>query len=236
MIEFYVINLKKREKRLKDFFFRCNFDVPINVFYGFDGSLNYENLNSFQSNMLDAIKKVTYYPEENYLGVLGCWISHLTLWEMLANSTCEYFTIFEDDAFFTEDFQENLGLIINNIPPHIDILYLGGNFSQIKTPPEGRSWTPLKLHEKITIYTTSDYINPISDTDRNFTRTAHAYIINRKFAKQCIKKLNEILDFQQPLLPVDEFLNELKFTVSYYDLFPQITYSPFKYESDIWKG
>lgn len=233
-METYVINLKKRPDRLKDFISRYK-NGHVNVFFGFDGLENYENLNSFQKKLLKSIKKVSYYPEENYPGVLGCWVSHYTIWSYLITSNHEYFTIFEDDAFFTEDFENKFNFIKENLPKNVDLLYLGGNYSPILEVPTGRAWRELVLSEELKLYTTSEYTNPISDTERNFTRTAHAYVIREDFAKKCLEKMNEIIEKEEPLLPVDEFLNDLKFSINYYDLFPQITYSPFKYQSDIWK-
>ena len=105
---YYVINLKRRPDRLELFKKNCPLDnSKINRFEAVDGKLS--------TSIPDNFKSLSK-------GEVGCFLSHKLLWEKtLKQKDSDYSIIFEDDAIFTENFQEDFNDIINtdinfNIP------------------------------------------------------------------------------------------------------------------------
>ena len=97
---YYVINLKRRPDRLELFKKNCPLDnSKINRFEAVDGKLS--------TSIPDNFKSLSK-------GEVGCFLSHKLLWEKtLKQKDSDYSIIFEDDAIFTENFQEDFNDIIN---------------------------------------------------------------------------------------------------------------------------
>lgn len=100
-------------------------------------------------------------------GILGCCLSHLSVWEKISSMTDEYVFVFEDDvAFYHKDFNfaENWKDIEMFLPEDFGLLWLN---AKTFTRPSG---------------------NPYSKNNRmiptNETRTTEAYIVTPQFAKQ----------------------------------------------------
>lgn len=113
MIKFkkYVINLKRREDRLKELVLPFEYEV----FEATDGKVAFPDA---------PIKLVGHY---------GCWDSHRRLLEKIKEEKIEYTLVLEDDVVVVDDFIENLQLILNELPEDWDLLYLGGwNKGEIK--------------------------------------------------------------------------------------------------------
>jgi glycosyl transferase family 25 len=119
----YVINLDKNEDRLKKF------------------TSSYQGC-GLKSDPFTRVKAI-YGKEINYgqyisdkaeinmtAGMVGCFLSHLSIYEMMSKCMKEYALIFEDDAYILRDL--NLGMIssiFDSTPDDWDIILLGYDIS-----------------------------------------------------------------------------------------------------------
>ena len=96
----YVINLERRIDRKESFITNYNKlgpDLPLVVFNAIDGTKGItDSFKEFISNNNDF---------NNNSRVIGCAISHMRVWELIANGSDKYGLIFEDDVLFREDSQ-----------------------------------------------------------------------------------------------------------------------------------
>lgn len=129
MIDAYVINLDRREDRLK------SIDVPFKYtrFPAVDGS------------------SLTDYPLK-IRGVIGCLKSHIALLEHVKVTKNDMTLVLEDDAVLCDDFDVRFDHALKSLPEDWDLLYLGGwNVGEIKKHDD-----VLDVAEKI--YTTHAYV------------------------------------------------------------------------------
>jgi len=107
-------NIKENEEKLKQ---------KINLFDGIDGKkIDINNLKIYHPEL-----KNNYITE--YLGEIGCYLSHFNLINNLEENE-KYSVIFEDDFFINKnDLHENILNIINKINIDFDILYLSNNYN-----------------------------------------------------------------------------------------------------------
>lgn len=119
----YVINLEKNEDRLKKFTSTYegsglteNPFLRMKAIYGKD--INY------QEYISDEVE-INMTP-----GMVGCFLSHMYIYDMMMKSMKEYALIFEDDAYIMRDL--NLGMIsyiFGSIPDDWDIILIGYDIS-----------------------------------------------------------------------------------------------------------
>jgi GR25 family glycosyltransferase involved in LPS biosynthesis len=119
----YVINLEKNHDRLKKFTSTYEGSglkeeefIHFKAIYGKD--INYEEYIS------DNVE-ISMTP-----GMVGCFLSHLYIYDMMTKSMKDYALIFEDDAYILRDL--NLGVIssiFGYIPEDWDIILLGYDIS-----------------------------------------------------------------------------------------------------------
>jgi GR25 family glycosyltransferase involved in LPS biosynthesis len=125
MVSGYVINLPHRTDRLAAFIAnaqKLGSDVVIEPFAAVNGATlvlddalrhrvnpwNFEHLN-----------------ERRLRGMLGCALSHLTLWERIATTKDEMVFIFEDDARLIDPDSAHLIMTaLSKIPPDADLIWL----------------------------------------------------------------------------------------------------------------
>ena len=101
-----------------------------------------------------------YHAELGTWGAVGCYLSHVSLWQQLVQDTDdESYLIFEDDVMFSNNFANKYTKCMENIPKNWDILFLD-----------------LMWNEKETQY--NDYFYTV----RGHFFGTHAYIINKKCA------------------------------------------------------
>lgn len=55
----------------------------------------------------------------------GCYLSHVSLLTHIVRLEIEHALILEDDAYFVDDFKDKLRLVLNDLPPIYDQLYIG---------------------------------------------------------------------------------------------------------------
>lgn len=143
------------------------------------------------------------------LGAIGCYLSHVKLWEMLVESKNEMFLIFEDDL------KSNVNVDINKLESYVtkidrqhldwDIIYLGF----YKPLPYGSE--DLKI---------SDEVYQVNE----ITFTTHAYLIHRRGAKKLLKQAFPIVH------QVDSYMS---FMASRGDLNSFRSSYPFFYQNSI---
>jgi GR25 family glycosyltransferase involved in LPS biosynthesis len=114
----YLINMDKDYDRLEKVTKECD-KVGIK-FERFPGV----NIYDLSQNILDK-----YIPEEiqkyGTNGILGCGLSHLFVWQDAVKNNYKNILVLEDDVYFTDDFNEYLQNVMEELPDDYDILYLG---------------------------------------------------------------------------------------------------------------
>lgn len=118
--EAYVINLARRKDRLDKFkVAHTELKDKVYVLPAVDGkqlALTPELAQCFRDNDFKWKK-----------AVMGCALSHLTLWEKLANdSVAKSYLIMEDDVNFNAGWLQAWNRIASSAPPDADVIYLGG--------------------------------------------------------------------------------------------------------------
>ena len=109
--------------------------------------------------------------------VLGCALSHLAVWEKIANGSDKFVCVAEDDATFLESFPEFLKDIDTIYEKtSFDIINLYGDFI-----PSGK-----------TVYKKKNYslVNPI------FGLSLCCYILSKDGARKMVKEMNGKIHFQ----------------------------------------
>ena len=205
----FVINLKRRPDRLENF--RENCPLKFTVIPGFDGR-NFENESEFEKNMLKNFTCLS-------LGEIGCFISHIRVFQKIVDEGIQIALIMEDDAIFCKDFSTEYAKVIREIPENTDILYIGGRFEAGFKMSSGQ-----RISERIVRHT-----NLVNDYDAD--RTAHAYIVSLRFAKYILEQFNSTsisvaLDHWLIMLCI---LNNIQINSA----FPLLCYSPIAGDSDI---
>ena len=214
----YVINLEKDKDRLKMFY--NNIDLYNiskanriwKIFKGVDGSKS-ETIVTELSNLLENIEdKVRVYKHwEKYPGSIGCYLSHIKLWNTILNddkdiASNEYTLIMEDDSFFTKLGLINLELALNNIK-HLkwDILYVGHNKLRGNIKYQDNKAYPLFI---------TPYIFNKNENSKGYNSGFFGYIVRKSSLE---KLINIAKTFETPFIDV-HFRN--KFGVKDTDVLP----------------
>ena len=168
-----VINLKRREDRKKSMieqFERENIK-----------SSQYEFIEAIDGNELKESEELRLLFDGNNFnyrkGIIGCALSHLQLWNTLANdNNNDYYIILEDDLELSSDFKKKLNrhckLFEENNLEHLSLGVFECNYSeqdQIKT-------------DEITIFQKNVY---------KFWNVAFGYIISKNAAKKMVSYINK---------------------------------------------
>lgn len=219
-IKKYVINLKRREDRLKKFMDICPYKDVI-PFYAFDGK--FIDTNEKGMDFLEIFNKTQH---KLMHGEVGCYISHLLLWRMLVESNDELMMIFEDDAIFNEKFLLYMSEIERELPIIINkgILYIGGGF----VPNYRIQYNGMYVTDNIYEH---DYSKPVF-TYTDFERTTHAYIITRQCAHAL---LSVFLRGSKHYIPVDNWMVRVfkSLKINVFSTNPLLCHSPRVGDSDI---
>lgn len=112
----FVVNLIRRTDRKEAVEIALDkHDIDYEFFEAVDGTslkVTDEIINLFKGNDFGSTR-----------GVIGCALSHLTLWKRLVNEEAPFYTIFEDDIHPRDDFSERFKYVKNNMKG--DIIFLG---------------------------------------------------------------------------------------------------------------
>ena len=188
----YVINLEKDRKRLITFFnnikkFKISTKnrkwIRFNAINGIQLNIIQEELKHVPNHIQQTV--VNYW--KKYPGSIGCYFSHIKLWEHIYNnpSSSEYTLILEDDSFFTPNGLINIEIALKSaMNLNWDLLYAGHNLLK------GNKIRPLFLKPHPA--------NP-NENNRGFNSGLFGYIIR----KSSIPKLLYIVkQFQSPFIDV----------------------------------
>mmetsp|Transcript_4179 Transcript_4179/g.6538 ORF Transcript_4179/g.6538 Transcript_4179/m.6538 type:complete len:271 (+) Transcript_4179:181-993(+) len=163
------------------------------------------------------------------VGEIGCFVSHITLWEKAVHQQ-KLLVVLEDDTQFSENFFTVLHSVLlcqEKLEAHKAIVYLGGRsqkdfvteseylvpspeltdqFSDIfsKQKPEGNDQDPPSLRR--IKKTGRDHELKIA---QNTDRTTHAYVISSSAAKFLLQSLQDQIEGKSvafKYLPVDHFM------------------------------
>lgn len=101
-------------------------------------------------------------------GSIGCSISHIKLWEYIAQqSSNDIFIILEDDVILYPGFKNTIYKLTKNLPVDYDIIFLGSNSTR------GRD--------------VSYYVNANLFKSFNPRRGLYAYLVNPRSSKKLVK-------------------------------------------------
>ena len=117
----YVINLEKDKIRLK------NIEEQFNKQY-----LDFTRFNAIDGDKLtnnNVLVKKYFYPKlkiKYSLNQKACALSHISIWNDIADKKYNNSIIFEDDIIIPPNFLQTLENIMKQLPNNWDILFLGG--------------------------------------------------------------------------------------------------------------
>ena len=131
----FLINLPHRKDRLENFkqtYSQANIHIPLHIHTAVNGKkLKLEDIHITRLAKKEINDAQTLgYRTKHYqltMGGIGCYLSHVGLWNFIYNKGIDYALIFEDDANIPPNFIENLNISIENMnkaDPDWDILFL----------------------------------------------------------------------------------------------------------------
>jgi len=231
----YVINLKHRTDRYSEFKQRTSAYFDPELFEIFEGVYGKEL-------ETDTLSEPYFKQSHTRKGEIGCHLSHRQIWKNVVEDDSindnDLVIVFEDDVFFSDDFEKNFIEAVNSFNEenknYDKFLYVGGRFIKNFKP----SMKELRLFWNKTKSCNRLYKrNYSSDISKhNIDRTTHVLI----FSKYCAKIFLECSlsdDYENKPVPVDLFLlwchSENKGSINYYDYLPHLCYSPIDYKTDI---
>lgn len=185
----YVINLTHRKDRWQQV--NNNFK---------NSSLKLNRWNAVNGKKLDDSKIRELTTNFCYLfcspGMIGCWLSHATLWKHIVKNKEDNVLIIEDDAFPVPDFNERIVRILQEIPNDYDLVYFGC----IGTCEKNINWLYSLLNGKSNkeIYYKNKKLEDI--VKPAFPLATHGYMVSYKGAlkllnNEKIKKIIYHIDF-----------------------------------------
>lgn len=112
------INSNSRYNNIKDN------ELKLNKKIDFFDAINGSNINLNELSLYDSEIKLNFNYE--YIGELGCYLSHMLLIKSFINSKDGYSVIFEDDLKILDDnLNDKITKIIEKLDGNFDIIYLG---------------------------------------------------------------------------------------------------------------
>ena len=176
----YIINLDRRSDR------KFNMKLKLNKY----PNIKYEFYRAIDGKELQINNKIVdiFYNNsfQNLKGIIGCALSHYTLWEQLINDKeHNFYIIFEDDIELCENFDIKLNEIIKKFNKNnYDLLYLG------------------TFHNYNNYNKNNDDIFEYNILYRHQANGTFGYIISKKAAKDII----EFIDKNSCFKPIDYIL------------------------------
>jgi len=143
------------------------------------------------SNSLETSNETIFLTEGN----IGCTMSHLMLWKMLAILPEDEFFIVEDDAAFVDGFKEKFQAIYAKLPVDWELAYVGW-------VPYGKDLPPIMIDEGLSIRKPS---------------ATHAYLVKKSVLE---KLMTAVCPFYSPIDLT--LLHKLLPTINYYVFDPSL--------------
>ena len=172
-ISTFVINLKRRPDRLRNFFTKNKNEIyPLTVFEGVDGkalSTNHKIQKAFSSG------------DYNYRrGIVGCAMSHIKIWkEFVTKLSTNYCIVLEDDAELCPDFHHKVLYLLNK-HKEFDIMFLHYN--------------PYPQHNNPKLYTNDPPVAEFWSVERSMREnmgSGAGYILSRNGAVNLLRHIEE---------------------------------------------
>ncbi len=188
----YIINLDKDVERWNTIEARCNII-----------GLQYERISGILGKKLND-KEIETYTGNSFicknfcpLPALGCALSHLKAWKRIIDSDDPYGIVFEDDAYFDDNFiQETNRIMTEKIPRDYGMVFLGcfGRCDYNKSYPViSKLYTSVLKTNKHKIINDEVYVP-------EFPLGLHGYILSKSCALFLYEKINKNIkshiDFQ----------------------------------------
>ena len=195
MMKSYVINLDKDTDRLQ--FFSDNFK-RLNVEFERISAVNGRNF--YEQDYQDFMKLRPRNNKTWLRGQMGCFLSHFSAWQLIANGTEDFCAVFEDDVHISDDLQYLLK-DTSWVPSNADIIRLETSTNRIRL-----STTPVLEYNNRSAY-------KVMSTSWN----AGAYILSRATAQKLVAlpaaqhQPSDILLFNFNESPLVEQLHILQF-------------------------
>lgn len=213
----FVINLARRRDKLAEFRKRCPIDT-FEVFPGIDGLLLY----SYRNRHPDVFRDVKPWTMLKY-GYVGASLSHYLVWRIVAGQA-ENVLIFEDDAYFSEDFTDRLELLEKQLGNFGDFgcCYLAGTTVPAFVPKTPELWK--QLDDQI-------FERPVTASEdqwSDWVRTSDAYILSPDGAQALISSPDFLLSTAS-----DVKLCEPLAGYRALDCFPHLCWAPPRLSSDV---
>ncbi|QOI90257.1 hypothetical protein QKU58_gp074 [Pyramimonas orientalis virus] len=130
----YLINLKRRPDRLKNFLVHYNTsDLKKNEIIKFDAidgsKLNVDSvpLSELALAELQQLETTGFRTKHYQLtkGAIGCYLSHVKIWENILKNNYDTCLIFEDDAQVPTDIKKQISTEMEHMPVDWDIVLFG---------------------------------------------------------------------------------------------------------------
>lgn len=224
----YVINLKRREDRLKIF----ENITPLKNYTVFE-AYDSQKINEYNNNFITTVLNKTKNYQISY-SVLGCFASHYEIWNGIVKNgeQNKYYIIFEDDVQFSDDYVVKLENAIENVKDlDFYILYIGSVWKKDFIPKKLDLFFT-KVKNNIYKYKFQPFlIKNIYSEDLN--RQSHSYMITYSGAKYLIERANEFI--KNKFSPVDHFLHAFTDYTKILHVVPYINWSPIDIDTDIQK-
>jgi GR25 family glycosyltransferase involved in LPS biosynthesis len=129
----YLIHLPHRKDRLVEFkkhVRNCNLQTEIEIFKAVNGNeLELSNIpiTDLARHELEELERTGYRSRHYQLtkGAIGCYLSHVQIWEKCLSEGHDSCLILEDDAYLPKDFTYKTKVALRDVNPDFDILVLG---------------------------------------------------------------------------------------------------------------
>lgn len=245
-IQTLLINLDRRKDRFENFIKNYGDEYPnIMRFSAIDGK-NFDfkpYLNLFDITEYNKHKNIKNpYNHHNYLkGVLGCGMSHYTIWKLIYENKSlkdnDYILVLEDDIILTEDFNLKFNKLLEyaNFDYNWDVIYLGfTDYHKFKELNENnrrvnpKDSNPIDLDKNLIKYFKNFKDERINDMLIKFSKELRlngggtfAYLIRKKGALKYLEYIRKY-KIQQA---IDWFMIELFDKMNVYKCEPELVFS-----------
>lgn len=185
-MEILVINLEKDTERRKKIESQLSYNrLNYKIIKGVDGS------NTKVENVTEMCKLIC---TDSMIGIMA---SHIKCWQYVADNDLEYAVILEDDAVLSENFEENVNILIKSLNTEPWDVLLLGCFLCVYDDNDFFSKLIMKINNPFKSAEDEKYNDLLYKP--NSWAGAHAYVVSKKGAKSLLEKLPKVsyhVDFQ----------------------------------------
>lgn len=180
----FVINMPKQEKKLNRFMiYNSPLLTPLNIIpQTFQAVVGKDLHPSYLYDVLyPSVHYTIKYGRKQHreictIGTIGCYLSHVSIWQKMIDESIDSCLIFEDDAIPVPGVtSDDLKILFSKLPEDWDIVLLGSSRS---------NEDPHHMDEDVGIFYKI----------KSITFQLHSYLINLKGAKKLLEKAFPIID------------------------------------------